>query len=333
MPSQLGPLQPKPLQPHRAQPGSASLGLPPGGLAPARRFRPGAGERLRGARRSTACAWALAGALALLSGAAFAQDSAAGDHWAFSAFFGTGWYRVSDSRSVYVLRVPPRQVLRPSTPGAGGWQAVGLELRYPLTFGLNQLDDLSGIVSADNFGTVSFTPGVELEWRVTPRWSLRPFAHFGWGRETEGGDSAWIWYGGLKSRHSLGPVDSGWNLLAALQYAGYDPRSGPTNDLALAMTGIETSRLWPALRFGGSEWAVDGHLTYSWLFEEARFPETRGLGTTVDDQWELGLALRRADGDLRWGILRFARLGLAWRWSSDGDYRAITLNLSSPFLR
>jgi hypothetical protein len=36
-------------------------------------------------------------------------------HWAFSAFFGTGWYDISDNRSVFIFRIPPRQTLQESS--------------------------------------------------------------------------------------------------------------------------------------------------------------------------------------------------------------------------
>ena len=49
------------------------------------------------------------------------------------------------------------------------------------------------------------------------------------------------------------------------------------------------------------------------------------------DEWEIGLALARDGGPIRIGFLQFEQLGLAYQWSSNGAYRAITFNLRSPF--
>jgi len=45
---------------------------------------------------------------ALLVTSAHAQDPEASPvHWAYSSYFGTGWYRIKDDRDVYVLRAAP----------------------------------------------------------------------------------------------------------------------------------------------------------------------------------------------------------------------------------
>ena len=72
-------------------------------------------------------------------------------HWGFSAFFGTGWYQVDDARSVFVLRIPPRQTVRESSYGGVGDRQIGIEIHYPLTLGLHNIDDLPGIaIGADD---------------------------------------------------------------------------------------------------------------------------------------------------------------------------------------
>ena len=108
------------------------------------------------------------------------------------AFFGTGWYQVDANRTVYIVRVPPSQTLRESSIDKNGKRSLGIELQYPLTFGLHQLDDLDDFLDFDNFATVSFTPGVHVDIPVTEKWHLRPYAHIGWGTETESTDSAGI---------------------------------------------------------------------------------------------------------------------------------------------
>jgi len=122
-------------------------------------------------------------------------------HWAYSSFFGTGWYTIEGARSVFALQVPFRQTIRESSISESSESKMGVEIRYPLTIGLHDVQDLGGIIDNDNFGTIAFAPGVELEIPINKRWYLRPFANIGWGRELEKGESAWVFYTGIKSRY------------------------------------------------------------------------------------------------------------------------------------
>jgi len=254
-------------------------------------------------------------------------------HWAFSAFFGTGWYEVSDSKSVFVMRVPLQQTWRHSNFDDGQRQP-GIEFHYPLTLGLQNVDEFDDFVDSENFGTVAFTPGVEFEIPVSEKWYLRPLVHFGWGEETDGGDSAWIYYGGVKSRYTPGSGRRDWSLLNALYYAGYSSREGGSGSVSTAMMGAEFHHPIKAGFAGRGDMQLNWHVTYSWMFDPADFglrgPRS-GLGQTVNDQWELGLALAPRGRSFKFWFMTFEQLGLSFRSSSDGDYRAIAINFSSPF--
>ena len=88
---------------------------------------------------------------------------------------------------------------------------------------MHKLDDLGDFLVFDNFATVRFTPGVHVDIPVTEKWHLRPYVHAGWGTETKSTDSAWIYYGGVRSRYRLGSGKADWALLNAVNYAGYNP--------------------------------------------------------------------------------------------------------------
>lgn len=122
-----------------------------------------------------------------------AQDPARQVHWAAAAYFGTGWYQVDDNRSMFVFRVPPRQTVRQSGFDENGKRKIGVEILYPLTFGLHKFDDIPDFIDFDNFGTVSFTPGVQVEIPVNNLWALRPYAHIGAGYERDSSSWASIW--------------------------------------------------------------------------------------------------------------------------------------------
>jgi len=251
-------------------------------------------------------------------------------HWAFSAFFGTGWYEVSDSESVFIMRAPLKQMWRESAY-ADGQREPGIEFHYPVTLGLHNLNGFDDFIDKENFGTVAFTPGVELEIPVNEKWYLRPVVHLGWGKETDGGDSAWIYYGGVKSRYRPGSHKLDWGLLSALYYAGYNSREGASGSVSTAMMGAEFHHPLAQRIAGRDDLQLNWHLTYSWMFDAARFGVRSGRAQTVDDQWELGFALAPSGRSFTLWFMTFEQLGLSFHASSNGDYRAIAINISSPF--
>jgi hypothetical protein len=252
-------------------------------------------------------------------------------HWALGAFFGTGWYRVDDNRSVYILRVPYRQTLRKAALDEAGKRTLGIEILYPVSFGLNKLEEVPDFIEFDNYATISFTPGVELEIPVNPKWSLRPYAHVGYGWESETKDGAWIWYGGVKSRYRLGEGRIRWSLLNSLNYAGYKPQYENRGLYGSIMTGLEFSQPLGIVEHSDDPWYLNWHLTYTWYFDRLNFHIDPGQVESFRDQWELGLALGKRDRPINFWFMRFEQIGLAYRWSSDANFNAITVNFRSPF--
>ena len=221
-------------------------------------------------------------------------------HWAVGAFFGTGWYQVNDNRSVFILRIPPRQTVREAAFGEDGKRRLGVEIQYPLALGLSRLDDIPDFIDFENYSTISFTPGIQVEIPIDSRWSLRPYAHFGYGWETESQEGALIWYGGIKSRYRLAEGRTRWSLLN--------------------------------LRLGDEPLDLNWHLTYNWFFDELNFHVDRDRVESFRDQWELGVALGKRHGPIKIWFMEFQQIGLGLRASSNGKFSGLTLNFRSPFV-
>jgi hypothetical protein len=252
-------------------------------------------------------------------------------HWAVGAFFGTGWYRVDDNRSVYVLRIPPRQTLSRASLDEDGNRQLGIEIQYPVSLGLNKLDEIPDFVEFDNYSTISFTPGVQVEVPINPRWSLRPYAHVGYGWESETQEGAAIWYGGVKSRYLLSDSRSRWSLLNGLFFAGYKPEFEDRGQYASFMTGLEAKHPIQSFRLDDDPLYLNWYLTYDWFFDELSFHIDAERVESFRDQWELGLALGKRDAPIKIWFMSFEHIGLAYRWSSDANFNAITVNFRSPF--
>jgi hypothetical protein len=254
-------------------------------------------------------------------------------HWAYSSVFGTGFYQIKDSRSVFVLRVPPRQSLRKSSISESGERELGIEIKYPLTIGLHDIEDLTGIIDNDNFGTVSFTPGVELEIPINPRWYLRPFAHIGWGKELDSGESAWIYYTGIKSRYTFPARKNEWSLLNSLYYAGYTPDEGRSDQLAVAELGVELRQPLSNAKVLGRPIDLRWSLMFSFMSNELQFNQPDGDFEPIKNQLDFGLAMSFRDGPLEFWIFKIHQVGLGYRISSNGQFRAITFNMRSWFTK
>lgn len=254
-------------------------------------------------------------------------------HWAYSSFFGTGWYTIEDARSVFVVKTPFRQTLRKSSLAESGTRELGVEIRYPLTIGMHDIKDLGGIIRDDNFATVSFAPGIELEIPINPNWYLRTMAHAGWGTDLKYDESAWIYYAGVKSRYSFPAKKYQWSLLNSLFYAGYSPDAGRSDHLAVAQLGVELLQPLQRMTFHGE--AVDLHWTfmYSFLGNELHFNLPDGTFDPIQDQIEIGFQVSLRNRPFRFWFFELQRLGLGYQFSTSGEITAITFSARSWFTK
>ena len=285
------------------------------------------------------CRQALAG-LCLLTAAGACQAAEPAQrqvdpvHWAFAAFLGSGWYRLGQEQDVFVLRVPPRWRYREPDPQADGRERLGVEFQFPMTLGLHRLEEFGDFLDTGNIGTVSFTPGVEVEYPFSARWRLRWYGHLGWGTDTEGRESAWMVDSGIKSRLGFRHGSLDWGLVSEVFYAGYRSSLDRTGSLGGVLAGLDFSHPVSALRSGrGEPLDLKWDLTYTWFGDNPLFQLQTGSFKAIEDAWAVGVAFARRAGPTRIGRFKFARFGLSYRFSSDGEFRAITLNFRAPFDR
>lgn len=252
-------------------------------------------------------------------------------HWAYSAFLGTGWYQVEKEQTVFVLRAPFYWDLRDTDPTRGNAAGVGLTLDLPVTFGLYQLDMFDDLLDLDNFGTVSFTPGLEAEWAVSDRWWLRGYGHLGWGVDTRRDEQAWMWDAGIKSRYVLGQEKRAIGLFAEVFTAGYRPENGSANNLGGIGAGVDYRQSVSWRSNSGEPLDLVWDLNYRWYGDELTFNTTRQTSTSISEEWRLGAALALRERRIRIWLFEFDQIGLAYRFSSDGQFRGLTFNINGAF--
>ena len=117
----------------------------------------------------------------------------------------------------------------------------------------------------------------------------------------------------------------------ALYYAGYKPEYEQRGRHGSVMAGFEVDHALGRPEAAASQLWLNWHLTYNYLFDNLNFHIDEERVASIRDTWELGVALGKGAQGVRIGFLTFEHVGLSFKWSSNGDYRAITLNLRSPF--
>ena len=273
--------------------------------------------------------------LSALADIAAGQEANGGNvDWAYASYFGTGWYRVSDDRDVYVFEAQPRWRLRePSLEG--GEREMGLELRLPVSIGLNDfgLDDPIGVIDTGNLASLSVTPGIDVIIPVTKRRMLRPHAAVGWGTLLGENESAWTYWAGIRSRFEFGDPVFSWSLLAAAAYVGSSPDGEPSQQFLPVMTGVEFEHAREGWKLGDDAMFLAWHVTYTRFLDDFDLVSPTGLTSSIPDQWEVGIAIGKVDRKLELGWFRFERIGVAYRASSSGELRGIGLIFRSVFDR
>jgi len=276
----------------------------------------------------------IAGLVLAACGPAAAQENQATTvPWAYSNYFGTGWYEIGADRDAFVLRYVYRRTLSEARIDDEGRRHAGWQWRIPVTLGLSQfpLEDLAGSVNPDNFANLSVTPGLWVTLPVSERFTLRPFAAAGWGTVLDGNESAFSYWAGVNSRYLLSDGRFRVALVNSLGFVGYTPNEGPSDRFWPLLAAIEFGH--PVAEFDGGDDSLRlvWHAGYTHFLGELELTRPDGEVEKVTQQWEIGAAIRRENGPLKLGFLRLDRFGLAYRFSGDGELEGIGLVLNSLF--
>ncbi len=247
------------------------------------------------------------------SGSASAKSLIADDpknlyHWAYAAAFGTGAYHIGDA-DLFAVRIYPKFKLAMFHD-----DRFSLNLRLPVTLGLQSID-IKEIVStpvAEQFATLSFVPGLGLTLPITPRWTLNPYINYGWGTELQGEASAWIYFTGLNSRFLVQFERLNIALLNGVQWLGNNPDSGPEEQFARLINGLEADYPLIDWELSGRRLYLKPHLVHYWYFNELDFTVLNNNPVELNQEIEVALALGTREHMQLW-LLKFDRVGIGYR--------------------
>jgi len=100
-------------------------------------------------------------------------------NFAFASYLGTGFY-TTRNQTVFVVQLPFEHTIIEKTDTEVGWV-----LNLPITFGVLNFKDIApgNLPDLNSVGTITFLPGIEYQYPVTPDWTVIPFFDYGFARD------------------------------------------------------------------------------------------------------------------------------------------------------
>jgi hypothetical protein len=276
-------------------------------------------------------------AIALLLAVAAGSAKAQSVHWAYAAFFGTGRYSLDGESETTVLRVAGGHVLRQARIEEDGSRTPGIRLRLPAAVGAHEFEsrDLLPAFTLDSVNSFSIVPGIEIDVPMGAHWSLKPLAYLGWGTETGGEVDAAIFRLGLRSERVFEPGAIGVTLYNSLLRMGYSADDGSSSSVNLFEVGLDFSRSLENVKLGDAAVEIYWHALYTSYFDQLSLDsgDLSFESAGIDSEWEIGAGFGRQGERLALWKVKFDRVGVVYRFTSDGQFSGVGIVFKSLFDR
>ena len=236
-----------------------------------------------------------------------------------------------------VIGVSPRWTWREPELLDSGRRSPGYLFAFPVSIGSHEFESLDSIgdITPERISAVSFAQGVEVEWPMSERWSVKALGYLGFGIETGGDADAEIFRLGFRNQLAFDLDETRMLLVNGIERIGYSADDGASDAINLVATGLDFSRPLKNKKLGGDPIAIHWHVMHT------RYLDTLGLDlsrasidpATIGSEWELGVAFSKQNERLRLWRLRFDRLGLSYRLGAGGKVEGIGVVVRSLFDR
>ncbi len=282
-------------------------------------------------------AWSRPIVTAVLLACASLRAEAQSIHWAYAAFFGTGHYSLDGESETTVLRISAGHVIREASLDETGMRTLGIRVRVPFAIGATEFEspDLFPSFRFSSINSFSIVPGVEIDVPIAARWSLKPLVYVGMGTETGGGVDAEIYRLGLRSEWLFEPTETSVSLYNSLLRMGYSADDGSANTVNLLEIGLDFGRSLANRKLGDAPVRIFWHAMYTHYFDELTLDSgdfsLRPAG--IDSEWEIGAGFGRQGGRLTLWRVKFDRVGVVYRFNSDGQFSGVGIVFKSLFDR
>jgi hypothetical protein len=261
---------------------------------------------------------------------AFAQSALrAGEeqvvNYAFATQLGSGVYDVA-GRTLQIYRLPFGHSFSEPAP-----DRPGVSLTLPVTLGLLDFEprDVLDTGLPDSFDTVSFVPGIELDFALSPHWHFLPFAEFGRAWDLGSDVDADVYSFGA---HAAGLWSAQWMDLwrsdIGVTYTAVDPQEPlHKDDVLMVEMGFEARRTL-TLSIAGRPLDWGAYALAQSFIDRAEEPLDHAAAQADPLQFEIGLTLGLRDRVTVWHI-PLPRVGLGFRFGDDLEVWRLVLG--APF--
>jgi hypothetical protein len=260
-----------------------------------------------------ACLLAVLAAPAALAQGALRTGEEQVVNYAFATQLGSGIYDLS-GRTLQIYRLPFGYTF--TTPAD---RRPGVELTLPVTIGLVDFEprDVLDTGLPENLDTLSFVPGVELDFQLGADWHVLPFGEIGKSVERDGDADATVYSLGV---HAARTWRGDWIDLrfdVGATYTAVEPDNSPLepDDLLLVEIGVEGRHaLNLAVAGHPLDWGL--YILGQGFLNQPEEPLDATRAEASPYQLEVGVTLGTRAEWVIWHI-PVPRLGLGYRFGED----------------
>lgn len=253
-------------------------------------------------------------------------------HWAYASFFGSGWYRLTDNQSAFILSTAPEWDSR-EVDLITDLPAARLTASVPVTVGIADLslDDVPSALNPDNFLAGSIGLATDLDISLGERWSLRPHAQLSVGSQLSDPNTTLTYRVDLRARRRHTLLGQAGALVGGIGTVGYSAERGRDDSFDYAELGAEFTQPLGRLSWNGGPDQIHAHLNYAYFFNDIIVQTSRSAVTRTSDAWEVGFALGRRSGAFDFGWFELDRIGLALTSSTSAELAGVKLVFNSLY--
>lgn len=250
-------------------------------------------------------------------------------HYAFSNYLGSGIYRTSD-QSVTLANLPFSYDL-------GKKNKLTYGVRLPVSLGFFDYDfqDIPELEFPDQVGTLTFTPGLSINYQMTPEWLIETYIDIGFARNFTTDKNVAVQSAGVSALYSF-PVDECDAVWANRTYvASYNGITHSASDSYGALqSGIDLG-LPVSFNFANRQFQPRIFASAFWYFSEVEFfsPGTKSADDDVpknislQNSYEIGMSLKVNKG-IGYSWASFDTIGIGYRFTKE--FNAVRLLFSMP---
>ncbi|MBT8371556.1 MAG: hypothetical protein HKO68_03540 [Desulfobacterales bacterium] len=248
-------------------------------------------------------------------------------NYSFAVWLGSGVYKVSDAdKRLAVLRVPLGYTLRDAKDySLPLYDRIGFKLLMPAVLAYQNETE-----SNTDFGAGAFVPGLEVQIPVLKYWTLKPFAQFGVGKDTGGGDFNYVYGGGIGSLIRIPWHKFVFSIGNSVVLAeDRNANSKDTYSFSLFNAGLDV-RHPTNLTLFNRKLDLSGYFIYNDFNQnKAELLSDDGDTSSIRYIYEAGMTIGVEKPVSIWKV-DFNRVGVGYRWG-NGGFKGISFNMGFPF--